>query len=102
MCHWLALREGGGVGVNNILLRLCLPLLPPALVGFLVGVLVGVGTRRRVEAIAHPLAISAPPHPVVPELNGHSVPFGEVVWSPFPAKYVWEVLAAAFRDLVPD
>jgi len=79
--HRLVLGEGVGVGVDNVLLRLSLPL-PPALVGARVGVLiselVGVGARRRVESVAHPLTVCAPPDPVGPELDGHVQPLVEV------------------------
>jgi len=79
--HRLVLGEGVGVGVDNVLLRLSLPL-PPALIGARVGVLISefvwVGTRRRVEAVAHHLTIRAPPDPVGPELDGHVQPLVEV------------------------
>ena len=92
--------------LNNVLLRLCLPLLPPALIGARIGVLVcvlvGVSTRRRVETIAHPLTISAPPHPVGSELHGYIEPLVKVLIATIPSKDIWEVIAAALTDLVPD
>ena len=87
------------------MLWLCLPLLPPALIGARIGVLVcvlvGVSTRSRVEAIAHPLTVSAPPNPVVSELHGDIQPLVEILWSTIPTKDIGEVPATAFRDLVP-
>ena len=84
-------------------LGLRLPLPPPALVrarvGVLVGVLVGVGARRRVEAVAHALAVRAPPHPVGPQLHGHVVPLVEVLVAAVPPEDVLQVVAAAQWDL---
>ena len=92
--------------LNNVLLWLCLPLLPPALIGARIGVLVcvlvGVCTRSRVETIAHPLTVSAPPDPVGPELYWDIQPLVEIFWSTIPAKEVWEVTTTALRELVPD
>ena len=79
--------------LDNVLLWLCLPLLPTlvgARVGVLIGVFVGVSTRSRVEAIPHPLAVSAPPNPVIPELHGYIQPLVEVLWSTVPAKNIRE------------
>ena len=87
-------------------IRISLSLLPPALIGARIGVLicvlVGVSTRSRVEAIAHPLTVSAPPDPVVPELHGDIQPLVEILWSTIPTKDVREVPATALGDLVPD
>jgi len=100
--HRLVLGEGVGVGADNVLLRLSLPLLPALIgagIGILVRVFVGVGARRRVEAVGHALTVSAPPDPVIPDLHGHIIPLFEVVRSTFPAKEVGEVLATALWDL---
>merc|ERR1712039_915466 len=98
------LAEGRRMCRGSHILRLsfCLSLLSAligARVGVLVSILVGVGTRCRVEAIAHILTVRAPPDPVIPELHGHFIPLGEVVWSAFPAKEVRQVLATSLRDL---
>ena len=90
---------------DNELLRLSLPL-PPALIGARVGVLiselVGVGTRSRVESVAHHLTIRAPPDPVGPELHGHIQPLIEVLRSAIPAKDVLEIVATTWLDLGPE
>ena len=71
-------------------------------VGVLVSIFVGVSTWGWVEAIAHPLTVSAPSDPVGPELHRDIQPLVKILCSTIPPKDIREVVPAALRDLIPD